>query len=95
MIQAKSIFRIGVITILLLLIPLVLNLTLSDFDWSLLDFVVAGILFFLLGISIEIIRKSKLFQKRKTLYIILVIVFFVLVWMELAVGIFNTPFGGN
>ena len=42
--------------LLLLVIPLILNLFLTEFQWSLFDFLVMAILLTIVGFAIEIIR---------------------------------------
>lgn len=80
---------------IILLIPLVAMQFSSEVYWSLFDFAVAGFLLFGTGLILEIILKNV----KKTLHKVLLLLglFFVLflVWAELAVGIFGTPFAGS
>ena len=74
----------------LLCIPLI-----AQFPWDLRDFVIAGFLLFGTGLSCELVlRKVKSPIKRIIFCGLLLLVLF-LVWAELAVGIFGTPFAGS
>lgn len=67
----------------------------NEVQWDSTDFIVAFILLLGLGITIEfILQKAKTIEVKRTL-ILLVICAFLLIWAELAVGIFNTSISGN
>ena len=79
----------------LLLIPLVAMQFTSEVNWTALDFVVAASLLFGAGFLIEfVIRKVQQSNHRFALALG-VLVFLILFWMELAVGIFGTPLAGS
>jgi hypothetical protein len=80
---------------LLLLIPLIAMQFRSDVVWSSFDFISAAILLLSAGLSIELIlRKIKTTKFRIMAFVVLVLFLF-LIWAELAVGIFGSPFSGN
>jgi hypothetical protein len=80
---------------LLLLIPLIAMQFTSDVVWSSFDFISATILLLSAGLSIELIlRKIKTTKFRIMAFVVLVLFLF-LIWAELAVGIFGSPFSGN
>lgn len=80
---------------MLLLIPYIAMMFSDEVKWTLFDFIVAGILLLGAGLTLEfILRKVKTSKNRITLCIALFLVLF-LIWAELAVGIFGTPFGGH
>ncbi|MAP54496.1 MAG: hypothetical protein CL605_06290 [Altibacter sp.] len=93
--QNKRLATILAIAISILLIPLVaMNLT-NEVNWSLFDFIVVGGLLLGTGLILEfILRKIKSLRYRILLGIVLFLVLF-LIWAELAVGIFGTPFAGS
>jgi len=67
----------------------------TEVNWSVLDFVIAAVLLFGTGLL-----SMKLYPKIKTskyyiVLLILVLLAFILVWVELSVGIFNTPISGS
>jgi CHASE2 domain-containing sensor protein len=67
----------------------------EEVDWDLFDFIIAAILLFGTGFIIEfVLRKVKTTQKR-LLYCGIVLAVLFLVWAELAVGIFGSPFAGS
>jgi hypothetical protein len=79
----------------LLLIPLVAMQFSTEVDWSLNDFVIMGLLLLGAGLTIGLIlRKVKSFKK-KLILCGLVFLSFLLIWAELAVGLFGTPFAGS
>ena len=79
----------------LLTIPLVAMQLTDEVRWSVGDFVVMGLLLLGLGLSIELVlKKTKYTQKRWT-YLSIVLLIFLLIWAELAVGIFNSPWAGS
>ena len=80
---------------LLLAIPFLAMQFSSEVTWSLTDFITMGILLLSVGMGIEfILRKTKSTQYRIAL-ILGVILLFVLIWIELAVGIFGTSIAGT
>ena len=93
--QNKRLFTILASAIAILLIPLIaMNFT-NDVNWKIFDFLVAGILLIGTGLSLEfILRKIKTLRYRILFGIALFVVLF-LIWAELAVGIFGTPFAGS
>lgn len=79
----------------LLLVPLVAMQFSNGVDWSLFDFIIAGILLGGTGLLIELImRKVKSKEKRLVLGALVLIVL-ALIWIELAVGIFGSPIAGS
>lgn len=80
---------------LLLLIPLIAMQFTSEVNWTLSDFVVAGVLLFGTGLMLELVlRKVKQTGRRIALCAVIILALMV-IWVELAVGIFGTPFAGN
>jgi nitrate reductase NapE component len=83
------------ICISVLLVPLIAMQFSNEVNWTVFDFIVAGILLVGTGLTCELImRKSK---KRLVKYSLcfLFLVSFVLIWAELAVGVFGSPIAGN
>lgn len=80
---------------ILLLIPLIAMQFTKEVSWDLADFIVMGTLLIGTGIMCELVlRKVKTTVSRIALCAGLLVVLFV-VWAELAVGIFGTPFAGS
>lgn len=79
----------------LLLIPFLAMQFTDEVNWSLFDFAVMGILLLSTGTLLDLVlRKVKTIQKRLLLGFVVLLAFF-LVWAELAVGIFGSPFAGS
>ena len=91
----KNRFSKMIYPLLLLLIPLLGMLITDEFNWSIFDFVLMGVMLLLLGIGITFISNQKKNIKTKTIYIGLIVLMFLIIWAELAVGIFGTPFAGS
>jgi len=92
--QNKRFTGILLTVVLLLLIPLIAMQFTDEVNRSLSDFVVMGIL--LLGTASMcefVIRRVKKVKYRIVL-VGTVLITFLLIWFELAVGIFGTPFAG-
>lgn len=93
--QNKRLIIILLSAALLLLIPLVAMQFTMEVVWSLSDFIVMGILLFGIGTICEVVlRKIKRIEYRIILFVSILATFF-LIWAELAVGIFGTPFAGS
>lgn len=81
--------------VILLLIPFIAMQFTDKVSWTLSDFMVMGILLLSTGLIFELaIRKVANFKFRIALCIAIVLAFLI-VWAELAVGIFGTPFAGS
>lgn len=75
--------------LLLLLIPLLGMPFSSAVNWSLFDFVVMGVLLLVLGLALDLVRFYAVSKRQRRALLALVVLGFLLVWIELAVGIFN------
>lgn len=79
----------------LLLLPLIAMQFTSEVVWTASDFITAGILLFGTGLAIELAIR-KVTNPRNRFFAIGAILFVLfLVWAELAVGIFGSPFAGS
>ena len=81
--------------IFLLLIPLLGNFFSGEVNWSLFDFLVMGIILLTFGILINLIIDKLKKRSFKVLFIIVTLLVFALIYLELAVGIFGSPFAGS
>ena len=79
----------------LLLIPFAGNLISPQVEWDINDFLVMGTLLLAAGLSLEFILRKVSNQTTRTLVIILLVLAFLLLWAEMAVGIFGSPLAGN
>jgi len=91
----KRLIGIMITAALLLLIPLIAMQFTDEVNWTLFDFVVAGALLLGTGLMCELaIRKIHKIKYRIAICVAVLAVF-LLIWAELAVGIFGTPFAGS
>ena len=95
MTQNKRLTGIVLTVVFILLIPLVAMQFTNEVDWKLLDFVIMGILLLGTGLLSElVIRRVRKTEYRIAFIAVILLVLF-LIWAELAVGIFGTPFAGS
>lgn len=80
---------------LLLSIPLIAMLFTNEVDWTLGDFVTMGILLLGTGLTCEFIIRTVKNKDYQIGIIAVVLVALFLIWAELAVGIFGSPFAGS
>ena len=93
--QNKRLTAIVLTVALLLLIPLIAMQFTDEVNWSPFDFIVAGILLLGTGLLCKlVIRKVTKIRYRIAIYAAILATLF-LIWAELAVGIFGTPFAGH
>ena len=95
---SKSITRVAAVTALILLLPYLamqFNWQMPDpgsstpggVNWSLSDFIIMGTLIFITGLMIELAAKKM--GKYRTVSIAAVVLLFLWLWAELAVGVFT------
>ncbi len=77
------------------MIPLLAMQFTEDVNWSIYDFVVMGFLLLFFSLGIDLTMKKVKNENIKILYVVLTILIFLLIWAELAVGIFGSQFAGD
>ncbi|MDQ3076910.1 MAG: hypothetical protein M3Q63_02555 [bacterium] len=87
----NKIIRIALVTIGILMIPLVAMLFTSEVNWGPADFIIIGALIFGTGLAYEFIVRKIVNTTYRTVITIVLVLAFLLVWADLAVGIFNIP----
>lgn len=93
--QNKRLSGIVLTVAFLLMIPLIAMQFTNEVKWGMADFVVMGGLLLGTGLVCEfVIRKVKSI-KHRVFIIEAILVVLLLIWAELAVGIFGTPFAGS
>ena len=93
--RTKSLIILALIVTAILLIPLIAMQFSNEVNWSIRDFVIAGVLLLGFGFLIELIIRKVKQSKYKAIFIALVLLLLFLIWIELAVGLFNSPFAGS
>lgn len=71
------------------------NLFVEGFNWSLPDFIIAGVLLFGTAFIISLVANSKKTLLFKLIISGIILLVLLLIWVELAVGIFGSPFAGS
>ena len=79
----------------ILAIPLVGMYFTEEIKWTGFDFLTAGMLLFSSAFFIDFILRNVKRVGAKMLYIVLIFIVLFLIWAELAVGIFGSPFAGS
>ena len=80
---------------LVLLIPLVAMQFTDEVNWTMSDFVVMGALLLGTGLLCELVMRKVNNIKYRVAICGVILAALVLIWIELAVGIFGTPFAGS
>jgi len=83
------------VTAFILAIPLVAMQFTNEVVWTLSDFVTAGILLLSTGLAIELVIRNLKTGTFRTVVLVMILLALFLIWAELAVGIFGTPFAGS
>ena len=71
----------------LLLIPFIAMQFTNEVKWTAIDFITMGALLLITGTGIELIRRKNKNVRKRMLYIAICVIIFLLIWVELAVGI--------
>ena len=91
----KRLIIVFSIVLLVLCIPLLAMQLTDEVVWSWADFVVAGVLLLGFGLLIEASQRKLKSKKKRLVVCVGLLLGLVVIWAELAVGIFNTPFAGS
>lgn len=93
--QNKRLLGILITAGVIISLPAIAMLFTSEVNWTLSDFLVAAVLLFGTGLTCEfVLRRVKKTSSRLLIVGVILLALF-LVWAELAVGIFGTPFAGS
>ncbi|ERM80505.1 hypothetical protein P872_13045 [Rhodonellum psychrophilum GCM71 = DSM 17998] len=91
----KRLIGIVLAVAFLLLLPLIAMQFTEEVAWTLLDFVVMGVLLLGTGLLSEFIIRNVKNLNTRIAIIGVILLGLLLIWAELAVGIFGTPFAGS
>lgn len=94
-ITTRKKFAIIISFLLLLLAPLIAMQFTKEVQWSLFDFTLAALFLSFTALLIMFILHSLQKTKFRFLILLFVILAFLLLWAELAVGVFNSPISGK
>jgi hypothetical protein len=93
--QNKRLIGIVLIVATLLFIPLIAMQFTNEVKWDSRDFVIMGVLLLGTGLVCELVMMKVKKMQHRVLLIATILVALFLIWAELAVGIFGTPFAGS
>lgn len=89
----RTIILASIVTILLL--PLIGMQFSNEVNWTGSDFLIAGILLPTLGLGIELVFQIAKNKTSRIILVGLILLVGFLIWAELAVGLFGSPFAGS
>lgn len=93
--QNKRLPAIVLSVMLLLLVPLIAMQFTTEVNWSLPDFLIAGTLLLGTGLLCELVLRKVKQPSQRIMICAGLFITLLLIWAELAVGIFGTPFAGS
>jgi hypothetical protein len=93
--QNYNIKRILLIIVFIFSVQLIAMQLKEDVNWSLFDFLIMGVLLFGAGMTYEILSKKVRASNTRLVLGLVVLIAVMLIWAELGVGLFGTPFAGN
>jgi uncharacterized membrane protein YadS len=79
----------------LLCIPLIAMQFTKDVVWAFSDFLIMGILLSITALGLEIVLRKVRKSSSRLILVGVVLFLFLLIWAEMAVGIFGTPISGS
>lgn len=94
-VRRKHLIGIALATVVVLMVPLIAMQFTDDVDWSPMDFLVMGVLLLGTGLAFELVSQKIRTTTNRVIFGIMLATLFLLIWAELAVGIFGSPFAGN
>jgi hypothetical protein len=89
--QLIIIFSVGI----LLLVPLIAMQFTTEVNWTPIDFAAAGVLLLGTGFLCELVLRKIPQTKYRIVICVSLLIILVLIWTELAVGIFGSPISGT
>ncbi len=67
----------------------------NEVNWSVMDFVMAGILLFGASLAIDFVVQKVKSSKNRIIICAIILILLLLIWTELAVGVFGSPITGH
>ncbi|MGY5851367.1 hypothetical protein [Salegentibacter sp. F14] len=93
--KIQRLFLIVGLVALLLLIPLIAMQFSQEVVWSPFDFFIAAVLLLGTGLAIDLVLRKVKILKNRILLSAIILAILIIIWAELAVGIFGTPLAGS
>ena len=79
----------------LLLLPLIAMQFTNEVNWGSFDFLIMGVLLYGTGLSCELVMRKVKSTGGRLIFCGAILLALFLIWAELAVGIFGSPFAGS
>ncbi|WP_200934145.1 hypothetical protein [Massilia sp. Leaf139] len=92
---SKQFLRVLMVTAAILLIPLVAMQFTREVNWTSSDFVIGAIVIGSFGLLFEFARTKLRTTKSRLITCAVIVLGFMFVWAELAVGLVGSPFAGS
>lgn len=86
---------IGLVVLLLLTMPWVAMQFTTEVQWTRSDFGIAALLLGCTGLLVEVVLRTVRHRRGRMALVLLLLASLALVWGELAVGLFGTPWAGS
>jgi len=83
------------VIVFILCIPLIAMQFTNEVNWTLSDFVAAGVLLLSTGLAIELVIRNMKTGTCRTIALVIILIALFLIWAEMAVGIFGSPIAGS
>ena len=87
-IQNKKLVTIVLVIALLLLVPLIAMQFTEEVNWTLSDFISAGVLLLVTSLLLDLVIRKVMKTPVRIVFILIILAILLLIWTELAVGIF-------
>jgi peptidoglycan/LPS O-acetylase OafA/YrhL len=94
-IKYKRLIIIVSVVAFLLLIPLIAMQFTNEVNWSLFDFIAAAVMLLGTGLLCEFVMRKVKKKSHRIIICFAFLLLLLLIWAELAVGIFGSPIGGH
>jgi len=91
----KRLINILIIVLVALSVILIVMQFTAEINWQLMDFIVMGALLFVVSFLVDLLWRILKNKKYRWIAIVIIVILFLLIWAELAVGIFGSPFAGS
>lgn len=90
--MTKQIVRVMAVVLAVLSVPFIAMQFTSEVRWSSFDFIIMGFLLATAGFSYEFALTKFKNRKERLIIGLVIVAVVVVIWAELAVGLFGTPF---
>lgn len=81
--------------LVLLVIPVIAMQFTNEVRWGVFDFIIMGVLLMVAGMWTQRVIDRIRSKPNRMIYISLILLLFLLFWIEMAVGIFGSPIAGS